>query len=112
MNNIEIFRANRGEGKTKWLVERAFDAYSDGLTPIYVGSNKDFDAIRKAWFVENGTMCPIKHIEQGGSVSFEEGCFLTDELFESIFYVSFWGKDIIDRGYKWYITMSKEDFVN
>lgn len=112
MSNIEIFRANRGEGKTKWLVERAFDTYSQGYTPIYIGLNRDFDIIRDVWMAVIGTVCPIKYIDQCKYISFEESCFFTDGLMESSLDVSFWSKDIIDRGRKWYITMSKEDFVN
>ena len=37
MNNIKIFRANRGEGKTKWLFERAVEEISNGKHLYYVG---------------------------------------------------------------------------
>lgn len=112
MSNIKIFRANRGEGKTKWLVERAFEAYSQGITPIYVGLSRDFDIIRDVWRGVIGTICPIKYIEQCSHISFEESCFLTDDLFENVSDVSFWGNDILKHRCDWYITMSKEDFVN
>ena len=112
MNNVKIFRANRGEGKTKWLVEKIEEAYSQGLTPIYVGSSKDFDKIRDIWFAINNTICPLKYIEQCTHISFHESCFFTDELLESAFYVSFWYREILGRGCAWYITMDKEDFVN
>ncbi len=112
MNNVKIFRAKRGEGKTKWLVERAFEEYTQGFTPIYMGLNRDFDMVRDVWMATIGTVCPIKHIDQCQHISFQESCFLTDGLIESAFYVSFWSKDILARGCEWYITMSKEDFVN
>lgn len=112
MNNIEIFRANRGEGKTKWLVEKADEVYSQGFVPIYVGSDRDFDQIRDLWRATIGTPCPIQYIEQCTRISFEKSCFFTDELLYNIFSVLFWSRDILERGYKWYITMDKEDFVN
>ena len=37
MNNIKIFRANRGEGKTKWLVERAKECAEAGYHLYYIG---------------------------------------------------------------------------
>jgi hypothetical protein len=112
MNNVNIFRAKRGEGKTKWLVERAFEEYTQGFTPIYIGLSKDFDIIRDVWRATIGTVCPIKDIAQCKRISFQESCFFTDGLIESALDVSFWSKDILARGCKWYITMSKEDFVN
>ena len=112
MNNVEIFRANRGEGKTKWLVEKADEAYAQGLTPIYLGARMDFDKIREVWFATQNTACPIQHIEQCTDLSFHKNCFLTDELLDSICTGSFWTNVIRGYGCKWYITMSKEDFVN
>lgn len=112
MSNVKIFRANRGEGKTKWLVGKIEEVCSQGLTPIYVGSSKDFDKIRDIWFATNNTLCPLKYIDQCSHISFHESCFFTDELLESAFYVSFWYREILGRGCTWYITMNKEDFVN
>ena len=112
MNNIKIFRARRGEGKTKWLVERAAEEYSQGFVPIYVGSGKDFNRVREFWLATIGASCPIQYIERCEYISFEKSCFLTDELFHNLFGVSFWSREILERGYKWYITMGKEDFVN
>jgi len=112
MNNVKIFRARRGEGKTKWLVERAAEEYAQGLALIYLGSSKDFDKIREVWFAVMGTACPIEHVDRCMHISFSKSCFFTDELLKNTFNVSLWCYDILDRGCKWYITMSQEDFVN
>ena len=112
MSNIKIFRAHRGEGKTKWLVEKAAEVYSRGFTPVYIGLGRAFDIVRDVWLAVNRTICPIKHIDQCDHISFEKYCFFTDELLENLFDVSFWGRDILEHKSEWYIAMSKEDFVN
>lgn len=112
MNNIKIFRANRGEGKTKWLMDKVDEACSLGLEPIYLGSNIKFNRFRDGWMATRGTVCPVKHIDQYECVSFDKSCFFTDELIESIFDVFLWKREIIEQNCPWFITMSKEDFVN
>ena len=112
MNNIKIFRANRGEGKTKWLMEMVDEACSMGFEPIYLGSEIKFNRFRESWMLSRGTVCPVKHIDQCKHMSFDKCSFFTDELVGSLFDVFFCQRRILEQNCPWYITMSKEDFVN
>ena len=54
--NVQIFKANRGEGKTKWLVERAIEAKEAGYELIYVGG--DPSDVNNMWMMQMHEMCP------------------------------------------------------
>lgn len=112
MRNVEIFRAGRGQGKTKWLVNKAIEAYESGMTPLYIGSQQSFERVQRLWRFETNTACPMRHIETYQPSETESCCALTDEMFMNMREVAAWQKVIFGKDIPWYITMDLEDFVN
>lgn len=111
MNNIQIFRANRGEGKTKWLFEMAADEHSKGKTLYYVGERGSMRGLINSWEANFHEKCPIIHIDE--VQRFENPCcFLTDEMMFNLFHVNIWKRVIAGRDDPWYIAAEKEYFVN
>ena len=110
MSNIKIFRANRGEGKTKWLVDRAKECADAGERLYYVGHKTTFEYIKRVYEATYNELCPIM-CDDGVSFS-PYDTFFTDEMIDNMLVVSEYKSYIIDHGCDWYITMSKEDFVN
>lgn len=110
MSNINIFRASRGEGKTKWLAEKAKECVDDGRDVYYIGWNETFEHLKEVYEVTYGEKCPLKRV---GHIDISENtCFFTDELFTNMAAVLPYKSEIVERGYRWFVTMSKEDFVN
>lgn len=111
---IKIFRANRGEGKTKWLFERAVEAEAAGYELYYVGTSKSAEGIIDRWMEERKEVCPVRDIYQRWMplTIQQKYCILTDGVFENAGYID----DIIGHLRQfdgvWYMTMDKEDFVN
>ena len=109
---IKIFRANRGEGKTEWLVDRGIEAIEAGYELIYVGA--DQSAVNNMWMSKMHEMCPAKQTYRvfehkvDNSVKY---CFLTDDLMDNLSYASSWRTLIKNLDGLWYITMNAEDFV-
>lgn len=113
MINWKIFRAGRGEGKTKWLLDRAVEAHNDGCELYYVGNSKTMFNLVEMWMAETRTLCPIKHIDNEWHSGFSEKmCFFTDGLIENLYAVDVWREKADNNGVTWYATMNKEDFVN
>ena len=112
MSNIKIFRVNHGEGKTKWLVDRAIEARDNGATLLYVGCEQSQKRFEEAWMFETHTVCPIKNIEFCTPRSTKKYCILTDDLLENLWSVYRWYNFIDGRGCEWYATIDKECFVN
>lgn len=111
--NIKIFRANRGEGKTKWLFERAVEAYENGYELYYAGKDTTMDSLLKMWRAEMHSACPIKQLDLlFYADSKKQYCFLTDELISNLARVGVHLYNIKQTNYIWYATMDKEDFVN
>ena len=110
MSNIKIFRANRGEGKTKWLAERAKEYADAGHKLYYVGNTLSFDSVKRVYEAMYHERCPIEH----GSTDdvTRDYCFFTDGLIDNTRAVVELKPFIVENGCEWYITMSKEDFVN
>lgn len=113
MIKFKVFRANRGEGKTKWLVNSAIELSKEDCDIYYVGDPKKMIHFEAMWMMETGTVCPVKHITELYIVPQERLCyFITDDFVENIdFVVSRWN-EMKTRDAVWYITMGKEDFVN
>lgn len=113
MIDWKIFKAGRGEGKTRWLLDRALEAHKDGYELCYVGSKKTMFNLVEMWMAETHTLCPIQTADcnwkHGSS---DRMCFFTDDLIENVNSVGDW--KYITQGYTitWYATMNKEDFVN
>ena len=110
MSNIKIFRANRGEGKTKWLAERIKECAEAGRKLYYVGNTLSFDSVKRVYEVMYYEKCPIEHGDWNDVD--RDYCFFTDELLDNTRVVVEWKPFIVENGCEWYITMSKEDFVN
>lgn len=109
MNNIKIFRANRGEGKTKWLVEQAQREYDDGKRCICFGKYENFANI---WEAIRHEACPIESRTHFYNISLDEDtCVFVDEFFSNNYL-----RDVVAAmsigNAAWYITMDKADFVN
>lgn len=110
MSNIKIFRANRGEGKTKWLADRAKECSDAGRRLYYVGNNVSFDSVKRVYEATYYEKCPIEH----GDASYvtRDYCFFTDDLITNAIDLVNFKQFIVENRCDWYITMSKEDFVN
>ena len=93
MSNIKIFRANRGEGKTKWLADRikecadsGLDVYyigwaSAGRKLYYVGGELTFDGLKRVYESIYHERCPVK-FGIGDDVD-RDYCFFTDEFIDN-----------------------------
>ena len=110
MSNIKIFRANRGEGKTKWLVERIKDCAEAGNILYYIGWDESFESVKHLYEATYRERCPLKYRVR--VIPDKNNCFFTDELLDNLAVALPYKPEIVGYGYLWYITMSKEDFVN
>ena len=110
MNNVKIFRANRGEGKSKWLVERIKECADAGRNCYYIGWVMSFNQVRRLYEATYYEVCPLKHGEPYKDTN--NNCFFTDEFFGNLLPVQTHQLEVLGSGDPWYITMSKEDFVN
>lgn len=109
MSNIKIFRANRGEGKTKWLVEQAQHAYDAGKLCVCLGKYESFANI---WASIRHEACPIEFRTHLYNLPFDTNmCFFVDEFFDNDCL-----RDIVAAmgigDATWYITMDQANFVN
>lgn len=111
MNNIKIFRANRGEGKTKWLFERAVEEKLNGKSLYYVGTEQSMDALVRMWEATFHEKCPMVNWCDDAKIV-EPCCIFTDEMFENLLEMDLWLTFMQKYGVTWYITMDKEYFVN
>ena len=112
MSNIKIFRANRGEGKTRWLVARAKGCAEMGHSLYYVGSDRGYRNVKRVYEAIYGEICPIKDKDMDDIMMSLNPCFFTDELMVDMKYVEPYRSYISDHGFPWYITMDQEDFVD
>ena len=110
MSNIKIFRANRGEGKTKWLAERIKECAEAGGKLYYVGAEGAFNNVKRVYEAMYHEICPAKYDKDAQLTP--DSSFFTDELIDNMISVSKCKSYIIEHGCNWYITMSKEDFVD
>ena len=104
-----IFKANRGEGKTKWLVERALDAEDAGIKVTYLGSFDRYEHFRRVYETISHHNCSITCVGKPGVII--DNCnqsYLTDEFMDEFDKLP--NIQRITTG-NWYITMSAEDFV-
>ena len=103
-----IFKANRGEGKTKWLVERALEAEDSGLTTIYIGSVTGYNIFSQVYEGLTHHKCKVEY-HHGDCPLYPSisHCLFTDELMHEIHHLPFIGPACSGD---WYITMSAEDF--
>ena len=110
--NVKFFRAYRGEGKTKWLFERAVEAKNDGCKLVYVGKSETMQSLADIWRAEMHEVCPIMLADYEHLPSCGQYCFLTDELIQNMGTVGFYYPILSDKDGVWYITMDKSNFVD
>lgn len=111
--DMKFFRAARGEGKTKWLLDKAVGAREAGYELWYIGNKKTMESLSNMWKSQLHELCPVKHIGEW-HYSPQNGvyCFLTDNFLENVEMIGFW-KGVIDQNDGiWYLTMDKECFVD
>jgi hypothetical protein len=109
MSNIKIFRANRGEGKTQWLIDRINE--SEGNL-YYVGGTFAFNRVKRHYEAVYNKVCPLKLARWTDIMMTTNNCYFTDELIDDMTNAANYKSHIIEGGDPWYITMSQEDFVN
>ena len=109
-----IYRGNRGEGKTKWLVENAIDtvvianANEDEDTKIfYIGDYATYDNFRRSYEDIMHTKCPIERWEHKDMRGCDTAILFTDELMYNMNCIP---SDLPNDGI-WFITMDAVDFV-
>ena len=113
--NVKIFRANRGEGKTKWLVDRAIEAKKAGYELVYVGNKKAQDKFEHRWTAEMHELCPLKSVISIFTPNIDSRvkyCFLTDDLIDNFTCIHPWQDTFSNADNVWYITMDAANFVN
>lgn len=111
MNNIKIFRAGHGEGKTKWLFERAVEEHLNGKHLYYIGVDESMEALVKMWEVTFHEKCPITNWSESKDI-IRPCCILTDEMFANLYDIAMWFNFMKRYDSTWYITADKEYFVN
>lgn len=109
--NIKIFRANRGEGKTKWLFERAIEERDNGKYLYYVGNEKTMKKLINMWEVTFHEKCPIVRADDVEYLAYPHS-FFTDEMMSNMCDVNNWLSYAKQVYGEWYITMYNENFVN
>lgn len=113
--NIKIFRANRGEGKTKWLVNQAIEAAEAGYELVYIGGDVARMNFANMWRSEMHNQFPAKSVYEAmldDKSSEHKYCLLTDDLIENIGGLTSWAHNLSSNEHMWCITMGAEDFVN
>lgn len=113
-----IFAAKHGEGKTKWLINKAFESQKNGKDIVYVGTTLGYYQ-----FVDKCSSLGINKIYYVNDYS-NFDCYesefdlFTDELLYELLASNFKLFKLCDILYmsnsdtQWYITMGSEDFVN
>lgn len=110
-----IFAAKRGEGKTKWLINKALESQKNGKDIVYVGTVPGY-----IQFVDKCSSMGINkvyYVNDYSSFDCYESEFdlFTDELLFELLTISFKLRDIVhmsNSDTQWYITMGSEDFIN
>ena len=109
MLNKHIFKANRGEGKTKWLVARALDAEEKSLEVLYLGSAASYESFCHIYEGLTHHKCKVKRVDKAETLDNHLNyCLLTDEMMSQIYYIPYMNSNMIEGD--WYITISSEDF--
>ena len=111
MNNMKIFRANPGEGKTKWLFERAVEESLNGKSLYYVGTDRTMESLVKMWEATFHEKCPMINWCDDDKIV-EPCCIFTDDMLANLLDMDLWLTFMKKYGATWYITVDKECFVN
>lgn len=116
MMDKKIFKGNRGEGKTKWLVERAIDVMvkcdqgqidRDEVDIFYIGDYATYANFCETYRSIMYTKCPIERWDHSDMNGCHNVILFTDELMYNINCIP---SNLPIEG-TWYITMDAEDFV-
>ena len=110
MLNKHLFKANRGEGKTKWLVERALEAEDHAMYHYYLGSKSSYDSFCYQYEAQMHKKCPIQHWPSD-QIIYPAGYMIlySDELLDALNYLPIISNAVEGE---WFITISGEDFIN
>ena len=112
----KIFKGNRGEGKTKWLVDRAIDTVikfdqdildASEVQVFYIGDYATYSNFVRKYEEVMHTKCPIERWEHSDMNGCHNAILFTDELIYNMPCVP---SNLPTEGV-WYITMDAEDFV-
>ena len=110
---MKIFRAARGQGKTKWLVDRIIDCEAEGKDLYYLGSTASYERIVCHYQSTMHKRCPLINMaNKTPHWNANEECFFTDDLMDNLKSVASFASIIRKYDCSWYITMGKEDFVD
>lgn len=111
MKNLKIFRAGRGEGKTKWLFEQAVNAYDSGNSCYFCGN---YESFKEIWAAARHETCPVKHMTHVYNIDFadEHTCLFVDDVLSNELSGNIMACMKAFDGAKWYVTMDADDFVN
>ena len=103
-----IFKANRGEGKTRWLVDRAIEYQDDTMHQYYLGSITGYNNFCAQYEAQMHKKCPIQHWASS-NIMYTTGYLIcySDDLLDSFKHFPIMSNAIEGD---WFITMSAEDF--
>ena len=108
-----IYRGNRGEGKTKWLVENAIDSVviagnnQEESMLFYLGTEQKYQNFRSMYEEIMHTKCPIERWDHDDMRGCDKAILFTDELMNDINFIPY---HLPESGI-WFITMDASDFV-
>ena len=110
MLNKHVFKANRGEGKTKWLVDRAIEYYDHATYHYYLGSKSSYDNFCAQYEAEMHKKCPIQYWPSN-EIMYPVGYMIlySDELLEAFNYFPVISNAIEGE---WFMTISGENFIS
>ena len=109
-----IYKGNRGEGKTKWLVENAIDSaviagqHNDGTKLFYLGDYSTYMNFSQTYENIMHAKCPIERWEHKDMRGCDSAILFTDELMYNMNIIP---SDLPAHGI-WFITMDSSDFTN
>lgn len=100
----------RGEGKTKWLIQKALAALDAGNTNVYyTGSLVGYNRFCKSFERETGEKCKIGLLDSTHYNVLHDTIYLTDELLNELTSVQYGLMEVV--GGTWYATLGKENTI-
>jgi hypothetical protein len=110
---MKIFRAARGQGKTKWLVERIIEHEAEGKEMYYIGSVPSYERVVCLYQSTMHKRCPLINMtDKTPHWNAADEYFFTDNLMDNLRAVASFAPIIREYSCTWYVTMDKEDFVD
>lgn len=109
MLDYKIFKAGRGEGKTKWLCEQLLGEMEKGELDtdfIYIGPRASYLAFKDSFMRTYNIPCPIRPYDE--QRIHRKEVFFTDELTHDML---FFNSYCLPKDGVWYITIESSCFV-